>query len=325
MNGLPDFGDVTGEYLALRSEAGLVAGSHDLVWVRGPDAVRFLDGLVSRAIDRLPAHRAGRSLLLAPQGKLRATLWVLANGEAEIGLIADAGRGAVVVEDLNRFRIRVDAEITPDPGPVVSLWGPEAGEKLTQAGLPAPEPEHWQEAGGAVVAHLPFTRSSLPRYLVTGVGDERLNEAGAVPAGTIAATTVRIEVGEPVMGIDIDEKTIPQEAGVVESAVDFDKGCYLGQELVARIDSRGHVNRHLRGLVFASNVLVPAGSEIEHDGRIVGAVSSVGESLELRAPVALALVRREAGPGTRVSVRWDGGATEATIAELPLDPGLGAS
>ena len=124
------------------------------------------------------------------------------------------------------------------------------------------------------------------------------------------------------MGVDIDEKTIPQEAGVVGAAVDFTKGCYLGQELVARIDSRGRVNRHLRGLVIAENVLPPVGAEVRSSDRLLGTLTSVAESLELRAPVALALLRREAEPGDVVEIVWEGGETGGRVGELPLDKGL---
>lgn len=312
-----DHGDATGEYLALRTSCGVVEGAHDLVWVRGPDTVRFLDGLLSRAVDRLGAGSAGRSLLLSPQGKLRATLWCLV-GEEEVGLVADAGRGDVVVEDLNRFKIRVDADITPGDE-VVDVWGPTASAVLARAGISPPDTAAWRHTGNGIVAALPFQRSSLPRYVVTGVGAADLVAAGAVRAGGAAATAVRIEVGEPVTGVDLDERTIPQEADVVDGAVDFDKGCYLGQELVARIDSRGHVNRHFRGVVVDTNVLPPHGAEVTVDDTTVGRLTSVAESLELRAPIALALVRREVEPGARVVLRWDGGEAGARIQELPLD------
>jgi folate-binding protein YgfZ len=120
------------------------------------------------------------------------------------------------------------------------------------------------------------------------------------------------------VGVDIDERTIPQEAGVVDGAVSFTKGCYLGQELVARIDSRGHVNRNLRGIVVSSAVLPPLGAEVTADGKPVGVITSVGESLDLRAPVALALVRREVEPDAEVDVTWEGGHAKATVKELPL-------
>ncbi len=123
--GVDSFGDVTGEYLALRTGAGVVTDWHDLVWVRGPDTVTFLDGLVSQAVEPIALGETARSLLLAPRGKLRAP-HVLLRGDQEVGLLTDAGIGAVVVEDLRRFKIRVDVTIEPEPRPVVAVWGPAA-------------------------------------------------------------------------------------------------------------------------------------------------------------------------------------------------------
>ncbi len=314
-------GDVTGEYLALRREAAVVAGAHDIVWVVGGDAVTFLDGLLSQSIATIRVGGAAPSLLLAPQGKLRATLWVL-RARDRIGLVSDAGRGAVVLEDLARFRLRVDVELVAEERPVTDVWGPEAAEALTRAGLDVPGSTGWTDADGQVVASLPFTRATLPRYVVVGVDVDQMRRAGIHQSGRLASTAVRIEAGEPVMGVDMDERTIPQEAGVVSAAVDFTKGCYLGQELVARIDSRGRVNRHLRGLVIGTNILPPIGAEVFAQDRVVGSLSSVAESLELRAPIALALLRREVEPGGEVEIRWDGGAAAARVEKLPLDPGL---
>jgi len=121
------------------------------------------------------------------------------------------------------------------------------------------------------------------------------------------------------MGRDVDHRTIPQESGLVASAVSFTKGCYLGQELVARIDSRGHANRLLRGLVVETNVLPPPGSTVFAGERDVGEITSVGESLQLRAPVGLGLIRKEVEPGGRVDLRWEQGSVPARVEELPLD------
>ena len=309
------YGDVTGEYLALRGGAGLVRGETELGWAKGPDAVSFLDGLLSQDVAAMPPGGVARSLLLEPRGKLRAILWLLRD-ESGVGIVADAGAYAGVAADLNRFWIRVDAQLDADAVPVAELWGPRAAAVLEEAGLPAPD--GWAEAGdGIVVARAPL--GGLARYLIAGGDPETLAAAGAVPAGSQAATAVRIEAGEPRMGVDVDERTIPQESGLVPETVSFTKGCYLGQELVARIDSRGHVNRHLRGVTIEENVLPPLGSEVVADGSPVGAITSLGESLELRSPVALALVRREVAPGSRVEVRWERGAAAATLHELPLD------
>ncbi|HSM01886.1 MAG TPA: glycine cleavage T C-terminal barrel domain-containing protein [Acidimicrobiia bacterium] len=306
----PSYGDVTGEYLAARGGAGLAAGSHDLTWVTGDDAVSFLDGQLSQDIAAMEPGSIARSLLLEPRGKLKALLWVL-RGEDRVGLVSDRGQGAVVVEQLERFRFRVDATISLDGRPVAVLWGPGSADVLRAAGhVP---PVGWRDEDQVLVAALPV---GVPRYLTAG--DAGLDAAGATPIGTIAETAVRIEAGEPVMGIDVDESTIPQETGLVPEAVSFTKGCYLGQELVARIDSRGRVNRHLRGIVLRDTVLPPPGAEVVSGGDPVGTITSVGESMELRAPVALAMVRREVEPGSGVEIRWAGGSASAEVRNLPL-------
>lgn len=318
--GADSFGDVTGEYVALRTGAGVVSHWHDLVWVRGPDAVRFLDGLVSQAVAPMAAGDVARSLLLSPQGKLRAP-HLLLRGDGEVGLLTDAGIGVVVADDLRRFKIRVEVELEPEGREVVGVWGPEAGGVVDA--VVGSAPEGWARRDGSVVTAAPFAHVPLPRWVVVGLPPDELVAAGAVRAGRLAADAVRIEAGEPVTGVDVDARTIPQEAGLVDDAVDFSKGCYLGQELVARIDSRGHVNRRLRGVRVTTNLLPPVGAELVHGDRVVGAVTSVAESLTLAAPVGLALVRREVEPPAPVTLRWAGGSAPGVVEELPLDPMAG--
>lgn len=312
---MPDsYGNVTAEYLAIRNAAGVVSGRREIVWVRGSDAVTFLDGQLSQDVAAIAPGEVARSLLLEPRGKLRAVLWVLA-GDQEVGLVADVDRGGVVLEDLERFRFRVEVTLEIEEAPIVEVWGPSAERVLQAAGIEPPP--GWAASGGVTAARIPL--GVLPRFLLTGVGEEALVAAGATRIGALAAESVRIEAGEPVAGTDVDESTIPQESGLVEESVSFTKGCYLGQELVARIDARGHVNRHLRGVVIAENVIPPPGSEIDFGGDTVGTLSSVAESLTLRAPIGLALVRREVAPGAEVTVRWGDRVVAGKIEELPFD------
>jgi folate-binding protein YgfZ len=252
-----------------------------------------------------------RSYLLEPRGKIVSLMWLL-RGESEVGLVIDAGRTAAVVGALERFRFRVDATLE-EAQPLVELWGPETDAALDRLGFGGVA--GWSRAGDTIVARLP---SRTPVVILTGVDASALDAAGVIRAGTIAATTVRIEAGEPVSGVDIDETTIPQETGLVDEAVSFTKGCFLGQELVARIDSRGRVNRHLRGIVMTENVIPPVGATVEHEGADVGRLTSVGESLRVGAPIAMALVRREVEPEASVLVNWEGGSAGAVVRSLPL-------
>ncbi len=300
----PSYGDVTAEYRALRHAAAVVEGTHDLVTVDGPDAATFLQGILSQDIEAMSPGEVARSFLLNPSGKLTALLWVL-RGSDWVGLFADRGKGESVAETLTYYRIRVKAEVSTDSRPVWSMVGPESEVTMGIDG-------GWVERDGSILAAAPLP--GLGRVIVAG--DVRVG--GQPMAGSVAMAAVRVESGEPVMGVDVDEKTIPQETGLVPEAVSFTKGCYLGQELVARIDSRGHVNRQLRGIVMTRNVLPPDGAEVWLDDRMCGTLTSVTESLGVMAPIALCLLRREVEPGTEVEVRWDGGSTPAIARELPL-------
>lgn len=292
----PTYGDVTAEYLAARSGAGQVAGLYDLVWFSGKDAVTFLESLISQNVIDQPAGTVRRSFLLGPRGKITALMWILRD-EDRVGLVTEAGYGSVLTETLGRYRIRVDVEITTDDRPLVTLVGPES-----------PDVDGWTD-DGHLVAGLPLAGN---RRSITTAPSE-LPRVGA-----LAWTAVRVEAGEPQMGVDIDESTIPQESGLVPVSVDFTKGCYLGQELVARIDSRGHVNQRLMGVMVTTNVLPPVGAEVVAGDKVVGRFTSPSESLTLRSPVGLSLVRREVEPGTAVMLRWDGGEATAAVADLPL-------
>ncbi len=170
-------------------------------------------------------------------------------------------------------------------------------------------------------------RALTVRAIRTDVGVDLLCDAadtGALRASAraggrargceVAVECLRVEHGRPRYGVDLDDSVIPQEAGLNERAVSFTKGCYVGQETVARLFYRGKPNRQLRGLRLSA----PAapGDPLTLEGRVVGALASVAESPRF-GPIALALVRREAPPGTTVAVA-DGGALSAEVVELPF-------
>jgi folate-binding protein YgfZ len=299
---VPDAPDPTADYLALRREAGALDLPRDFLVVHGPDALSYLQGQLSQDVD-LDEGRSVWALLLQPQGKLVALLRVLRLAPDRFVLETDAGFGPVVGERLNRFKLRVKADVEPLPWRCVAVRGPRAHEVVAGA----------EAAGTVVVADWP----GLP-------GADLVGEAPAPPAGVRrcsleAYESVRIEAGIPVMGKELDESTIPAEAGVVELSVSFTKGCYTGQELVARIDSRGgNVPRRLRGIVVGTNVLPPAGASVRLGEKDVGRLTSVGESLDRRAPVALAYVGRAVSPPAGVTVTWEGGSVPAQVETLPL-------
>ena len=272
-----------------------------LLWATGPDTVSFLQGILSQDIAGLAPGEVARSFLLEPRGKLNSLLWVLRDAD-RVGIVTDAARHEETVGSLSRWRFRVNVDFVPDQRPVLDIWGPrDAGFEV---------PGGWGEEQGVLVAEL--RRRPVRRRIVAGVDAAEMRERGVGPIGRQVVDAFRIESGEPRMGVDVDEKTIPQETGLVPEAISFTKGCFLGQELAARIDSRGRVNRHLRGLRMLDSVAPPIGARLTHAGKQVGQLTTVAESPALLAPVALALVRREATPGTQVTVTWESGRTEAT-------------
>ncbi len=262
----------------------------ETVWVRGPEAIRFLQDLIAQDLERVAPGEVTRSLWLGPQGKLVEIPWVL-RGDDEVGFVVDAGRGDGLAASLRRYRIRVKADIEEgDPGVVILEGG-----SVAKGG--------WAN-GDRIEADI-----SLPGVRRTFVSGPAPDLDEAPPE---LADGLRIAAGEPRMGVDVDESTIPQESGLVESAVALDKGCFLGQELVARINSRGgRVPRILRGLRLKPGV--GAGDELRREDRVVGTVSSIGEHRQLGL-VGLALVRREVEPGTSVMAA----AGEIGVEALPM-------
>jgi folate-binding protein YgfZ len=269
------------------------------LWVVGPDAIRFVDGLVSQDVASMRDREVRRSFLLGPQGKLRALLW-LARFSDDVLLLADSGWGERVASDLDHYRIRVKSVVEPNRLPVHELWG---GGDLGMGQGEAPS------ATKEVVVRLGST--------------DRLVAIGPVPAGDWpeaddeSYTRDRVLAGEPVFGIDVDESTIPQETGLVPEAVSFTKGCYLGQELVARIESRGHVNRHLERIELDGGSRPPSGAGVWRGDAEVGVLTSPAAAD--RGSIGLSLLRREVAHGDMVQVRAGGDAWSGFV--RPLRPG----
>jgi tRNA-modifying protein YgfZ len=290
----------------LHDTLGVVELRRDFVRVAGPDAMKFLQGQLSQQVD-VPVGTSAWTLLLQPQGKVVALLRVTRTGAEEYILDTDGGWAAAVVERLNRFKLRVKADIEVlDGWKCLAVRGPGAGEAVPEGGLPADWP-------------------GLPGVDVVGPAGEVEAPVGVPSVSLDDYEVARIEAGVPVMGRELDESTIPAEAGVVDRSVSFTKGCYTGQELVARIDSRGgNVPRRLRGVVVEGDEVPPAGATVhtvgDDGGKEVGVLTSVARSERLGSAVALAYVRRAVEPPAEVELRWDGGRAPAQVLTLPLVP-----
>jgi tRNA-modifying protein YgfZ len=299
----------------------------------GTEAKTFLQGQVSNDVEALSPGHGCYAAFLTPKGKMLGDLRILDAGDE---LLLDTER--VALQDLfnmiRRFSLGYDVELhkrTLERG-LLSLLGPAAEAVISGAGesdvgagsggesgpgtgeLGAEEQSHALVAVGGVSVRA--IRTDLGIDVLCDAGDREavrtaLSEAGAVEVSEAVAECLRVERGRPRYGLDLDDSVIPQEAGLNARAVSFTKGCYVGQETVARLHYRGKPNRHLRGLRLSA----PAntGDQLTFDGRPVGRVGSVALSPRF-GPIALAIVRREAAPGSRVAV----GAGSADIGELPF-------
>jgi tRNA-modifying protein YgfZ len=292
-----------------RSERGKLA-------LTGLDAKSFLQGQVTNDVERLTPGNGCYAAFLTPKGKMLGDLRILdADGE----LLLDTERPTLqpLFNMIRRFSIGYRVELhkrTVERG-LLSLIGPQADELIGWDSLATTE--HANVALQVSGIPLRAVRTDLGVDLICAAENTAelaagLQDAGAAAVSEEAVECLRVEHGRPRYGVDLDDTVIPQEAGLNDRAVSFTKGCYVGQETVARLFYRGKPNRQLRGLACSASV--GHGDELRLEDRTVGHVGSVAVSPRF-GPIALALVRREAPPGSLVSVA--GGAT-ATVIELPF-------
>jgi tRNA-modifying protein YgfZ len=330
------FGDVPGEYAALTTGALLVDRSYRArAEVTGPKAAEAVNGLVTNDVVSLHPGNGAYAAILSPKGKVLADIRIFRHAD---GVMLDAPPrcAATLPATLRKF-------INPRTAPHrdlsstlmdVGVFGPRAAATISSVtGIPAdtlmalPAYGHTSadlQGSALVIARVPDV--SVPGFelfvsaeQVASLSD-KLVEAGAIPGGLAAFEIARVEAGRPEWGIDIDDNTIPQEANFDElGAISYTKGCYTGQETVARVHFRGHVNRHLRGLRLPPGAELPAyKSEIvDSEEKVVGDIRSTALSPRV-GPIALAMVRREIPLGASVTIRADGGLLQATVVALPF-------
>ena len=274
------------------------------LWLHGEDAKEFLHGQVTNDVEGLTECTGCYAAFLTHKGKMLGDMRVLDCGD---GLWLDTERSALqeLFNMIRRFKIgrRVELEKRTVERGLVSVIGrptdlPEHSHRLT-------------EVGGIPVREI-ATDTGVD-YICDAARTQELIEALGLPVvGEEEAEVLRVESGRPRFGVDLEpEAVIPQEAGLNDRAVSFTKGCYVGQETVARLFYKGKPNRHLRGLRFSAPV--PSGTELQLGDRVVGRVGSSVVSPRL-GPIGLALVRREASPGDELSA----GDATAAVVELPF-------
>ncbi|MBN1529674.1 MAG: folate-binding protein YgfZ [Thermoleophilaceae bacterium] len=275
------------------------------VLLHGSDTIDFLQGQVTNDVEALAPGTGCYAAVLNHKGKLRTDLRVL-RGADWFQLDTDQVGAAVLLHMVRTYTLgrEVSVEDLSTTRPVLRLVGPAAADPLDVA--PAADEHSFAEGEHGI-----YVRTPLGVDVFTPDLDAAVAAFGVPRVSEEAVECVRIEIGRPRLGLDMDGDTIPQEAGLNERAVSFTKGCYVGQETVARLHYRGKPNRHLRGLRL--DAPAARGDEILLGDKVVGRVGSACESPRL-GPIALALVRREATPGDEVLVAG----TPATVAELPF-------
>ncbi len=322
--------DNSSGYTALRHAAALADLPFGRVTLAGADRAGYLQGILTNDIAALTPGTGCYTAMLTAQGRMITDMRVLELGDR---MLLDVPRPLVraVSDHFERFVFVEDVRVEDATESLaeVSLYGPRAGDVLTAAGLDGGVPAALYASRRARLADRDVTLVRCDDIGVAGVSvlaarddaeavHRALAAAGATPASAADVDAVRVESGRPWFLIDMDTDTIPLEAGLEARAISRSKGCYVGQEVIVRVQDRGHgrVARRLVGLVFdADDDLPAAGDAVRSGDRDLGRVTSAVWSPSLARPIALAYVQRDfVEPGTRVTV--DG--TAAAVAALPF-------
>jgi len=298
------FGDPTAEETALLDGVGVCdASRRTQIAVSGEDRAAFLHNMCTNEIRKLPVCAGCETFLTNAQGRILAYGHVFCEPDRLI-LETVPGQAAAIIEHLDRYIIREKVELADltEERAELLLGGPKAGsliQSLVEQDVPPTNLAHRQvEISGSLVNVRCVELIGRGSYLLDcpagGVAElwRTLCSAGATPCGELAADAARIATAVPAYGRDITDKNLPQEIGRNRQAISFTKGCYIGQETVARIDALGHVNRLLVKLQFAGKEVPRPGDPLTTGGAEVGQVTSAAFCHRLQAAIALAYVRR---------------------------------
>jgi folate-binding protein YgfZ len=333
------FSSVETEYEALSKEAGLLDLTHSgTIEVSGDDRVRFLHGMLTNDIKGLQPGQGCYAAFLTAQGRMVGDLRVFCLRETLL-LTTEPGVRDKLAPALAKYVIGERPRLVDrsEELAILSVQGPRAPEVLSQLspGLVLPEQPFDHLEAKVVDARIIMCRVQrvqaggydliLPKtnlFELWMLLLEQGRSCGLLPVGLESYNIHRMEAGIPWYGVDMDESTLPIEAGLEKSAISFNKGCYIGQEPVARITYRGHVNRKFSGLLLVSERPASYGDKVFDGDREVGWVTSSGNSFRLRRPIALGYLRREVlEPGMSLRIETDKGPIESRVATLPFVEG----
>ena len=329
------FGDFLQEYQIARSQVGLLDLCHrSLLRLTGPDRVSYLQGMVSNDVKNLAPGKGVHAAVLDIQGKILADTRIFCVGDSFLLDLWESLKEKILIH-LNRYLVADDVEISDLTGQyaIISLQGPKSAlflrELLPSKEIPLRELDHHTfQIGAAEVRLIRSTHTGEEGYdFLIGIKDllrvvSHSQEIGKKFSpqwiGTRAQEILRVESGIPRYGIDMDEDHLLLETGL-EQAVSFLKGCYLGQEVVERIHSRGHVNKKLVGMLLEGDTAAERGDTIRAGEKEVGKVTSSILSPARKCPLALGYVHRDyLQPGSRVSINRSGKTIPAEVTRLPF-------
>ncbi|HEX2306990.1 MAG TPA: folate-binding protein [Jatrophihabitantaceae bacterium] len=292
------YGDPLAEQRALETGAAFVDRStRDVLVVPGEDRLSWLHTITSQHVSNLEAGDSTEALVLSPHGHVEQH-WQLTELDGQVWIDTEPGAADEVYGYLDKMRFlsRVEPAVVTAKWAVLSAAGPRVGEVLADAGLPPPPAPGRAAAlpGGGFLRGMPDGSVDLigPRAeLATIVA--KLTAAGAQPAGAWAWEALRVAARRPRLGLETDHRTIPHEVYWIGTAVHLDKGCYRGQETVARVQNLGRPPRRLVLLYLSGerDELPPPGTPVESEGRAVGFLGTSAYHHEL-GPIALAMVKR---------------------------------
>ncbi len=308
--------ELDAQYRQLREECGLLERPRGVIAVTGPDGAEYLQGQLTNDVEALAVGEGQYAALLDRKGHMQTDMRVLRPAAEEILIDLEPEPLPQALRHLTMYSIGRDVEVADATAEraVLSLIGPRAAEIAAAPPLPEFANEAVEPAGIAALAV--GTREGVD--LICAAADrERLRAAllaaGAVEVGPEAVEILRVEAGVPRFGAEMDAGTMPAEADIVEDAVSFTKGCYIGQETVARLHYKGRPNRRLRGLRLSG--AAASGASLRLGEKEVGTLGGAVVSPAL-GPIGLAILRREAEPGTELAVGEDG--VMAEVVALPF-------
>jgi len=320
--------ELNDEHAALTSNVGFAdVSDRTLLEIEGADRAGFLHNLCTADIKRLATGTGCEAFVTNVQGKIlgHGFAWCFPDS---LQWDTVSGQTETLIEHFDRFIISEDVQLTDRTGECGQLLISGVGavatlEELGIAPIPdAPLTHHEVEFDGEVCSLRKSTLigSTCFQLVCPSAQKERLREillqAGAKACSPAAVEMARVEAGSPLYALDITDQNLPQEVNRDARAISFDKGCYLGQETVARVDALGHVNRKLIGLQFAASSPPSAGTELTIDGKKVGQVTTLVHSPRLGAPLALAYLRREFNDQSILV--FDSPVGEASVVDLPV-------